>query len=150
MDVTRYVSGCKKCQCTKTFPARPFGLLAPNPVPEHNWQFISVDLITQLPQSKGSDAILVVVDRLSKMICLVLTNGELTSEGLARLYRDQVWQDFGIPECVISDRGPQFVSSFMHDLNQLLGIQTNLSTAYHPQTDGQTERINQEIEQYLY
>jgi len=148
-DVTHYVSGCEKCQRTKTFPAKPFGLLSPNPIPEHNWQFISVDLITQLPMSKGRDAILVVVDRLSKMIRLALTNGELSSEGLARLYRDKVWQDFGVPEWVISDQGSQFASNFMRDLNRLLGIKANLSTAYHPQTDGQTERINQEIEQYL-
>jgi hypothetical protein len=147
--VAAYVRGCEKCQRTKTFPTKPSGLLAPNLVPEANWQVISADLITQLPQSQGYDAILVVVDRLSKMIRLVPTNGELTSEGLARLYRDRVWKDFGLPERILSDRGTQFASNFMRDLNRLLGIQANPSTAYHPQTDGQTERINQEIEQYL-
>lgn len=103
VDVTHYVSGCEKCQRTKTFPAKPFGLLSPNPIPEHNWQFVSVDLITQLPMSKGNDTILVVVDQLSKMIRLAPTNKELSLEGLAQLYRDRVWQDFGVPERVISD-----------------------------------------------
>jgi hypothetical protein len=97
-DIACYVSGYERCQRTKTFPAKPFGLLAPNPVPEHNWQFISIDLITQLPHSKGNNAILVVVDQLSKMICLTPINGEHSSEGLTHLYCDQVWQDFGIPE----------------------------------------------------
>ena len=77
------------------------------------------------------------------------TNAKLSSEGMAQIFRDRVWQDFGLPEQVISNRGPQFASSFMRDLNQLLGIQSNLSTAYQPQTDGQMERVNQEVEQYL-
>lgn len=109
-----------------------------------------MDLITQLPHSLGHDAIVVVVDHLSKMIRLAPANGELTSEGLARIYRDRVWKDFGLPDRVINDRRTQFTSRFMHDLDQLLGITTNISTVYHPQTDGQTERINQEIEQYLH
>jgi hypothetical protein len=115
--VTAYVRGCEKCQRTKTFPAKPSGSLAPNLIPETNWQVVSADLITQLPQSQGYDAILVVVDRLSKMVRLVPTNGELTSEGLARLYRDRVWKDFGLPERILSDRGTQFASNFMCDLN---------------------------------
>lgn len=105
--------------------------------------------MTQLLHSLGHNAIVVIVDRLSKMIRLVPANGELTSEGLARIYHDCVWKDFGLPDCIISDRGTQFTSNFMRDLNHLLGMSTNMSTAYHPQTDGQTERINQEIEQYL-
>ena len=69
--------------------------------------------------------------------------------GTAKLFRDHVWKQFGIPRKVISDRGPQFAAQFMKDLHQLVGMKTNISTAYHPQTDGQTERMNQEIEQYL-
>lgn len=83
------------------------------------------------------------------MIRLAPASNELTSEGLARIYCDHVWKDFGLPDRVISDRGTQFASNFMQDLSRLLGISTNMSTAHHPQTDGQTERINQEIEQYL-
>src|ERR1700710_2956933 len=116
-QVAAYVRGCEKCQRTKTFPAKPTGLLAPNTVPEFNWQVVSVDLITQLPSSRSYDAILVVVDRLSKMIRLTPTNGELTSEGLARLYRDRIWKDFGIPERILSDRcyrSPTFSLSPSH------------------------------------
>jgi hypothetical protein len=148
-DVKKYVRGCEKCQRTKTFPEKPRGTLSPNAIPERNWQYISVDLITQLPPSMGYDAIMVVVDRLSKMIRVIPTNGEVTSEGVARLFRDRVWKDFGLPEVVISDRGSQFVSGFMKDLYGSLGVKLNPSTAYHPQTDGQTERVNQEIEEYL-
>jgi hypothetical protein len=148
-DVRAYVDGCNRCQQTKTFPAKPMGKLSPNKTPQKIWQYISVDLITQLPPSLGHDAIMVVVDRLSKRIRLAPTNGEVTSEGVARIFRDTVWRDFGLPEVVISDRGSQFVSNFTKDLYRLLGIKMNPSTAYHPQTDGQTERINQEVEQYL-
>jgi len=70
-------------------------------------------------------------------------------EGLARLFRDNVWKQHGLPESIISDRGPQFVAGLMRELNGILGIQSKLSTAFHPQMDGQTERINQELEQYL-
>jgi hypothetical protein len=83
------------------------------------------------------------------MIRLVPTYTSLSSEGVARLFRDHVWKDFGIPENIIYDRGSVFVSKFMTALNHLLGIQANPSTTYHPQTDGQTERVNQEVEQYL-
>ena len=69
--------------------------------------------------------------------------------GTAKLFHDNVWKQFGIPQKVISDRGPQFAAQFMKDLHQLVGTKTNISTAYHPQTDGQTEQMNQEIEQYL-
>jgi transposase InsO family protein len=74
---------------------------------------------------------------------------ELTTIGMAKIYRDHVWSKHGLPRKVISDRGPQLTAQFMKDLNKLIGIKSNLSTAYHPQTDGQTERMNQEIEQYL-
>ena len=145
----QYVRTCPACQRTKTFPARPIGLLVPNPIPQQPWEEISVDLITGLPDSQGYDAIMVVVDCFTKMIHALPTNGTVSSEGVARLFRDNVWKLHGLPKRVISDRGPQFASRFMRALNQALGITTALSTAYHPQTDGQTERVNQEIEQYL-
>ena len=90
-----------------------------------------------------------VVDRLTKLLHALPITDQLSSEGLARLYRDHVWKHHGLPVQVISDRGTIFLSSFMKQLKQLLGIKTTPSTAYHPQTDGQTERFNQEIEQYL-
>ena len=108
-----------------------------------------MDLITGLPESAGMDSILVVVDRFSKMVVLIPCNSTLDSLGTARLLHSHVWSIFGIPRIVISDRGPQFASNFTKELASILGIKLALSTAYHPQTDGQTERMNQEVEKYL-
>jgi len=127
----------------------PVGKLRPNEVPERLWQHILVDFITKLPVSKGHDLILVVCDRFSKMSHFVATTEKKMVEGLARLFRDNVWKLHGLPESVISDRGLQFAAGLTKELNKMLGIETKLSMAYHPQTDGQTERTNQELEQYL-
>jgi len=127
----------------------PVGKLRPNEVPERPWQHISVDFITKLPMSKGHDSILVVCNRFLKMSHFVVTTEKTTVEGLARLFRDNVWKLHGLLESVILDRGPQFAAGLTKKLNKMLGIETKLSTAYHPQTDRQTERTNQELEQYL-
>ena len=105
--------------------------------------------ITKLPVSKGHDSILVVCDRFSKISHFVATTEKTTVEGLARLFRDNVWKLHRLPESVISDRGLQFAAEMMRELNKMLGIETKLSMAYHPETDGQMERTNQELEQYL-
>ena len=148
-DCHKYVDGCATCQRTKPLRQKPLGLLSPNEVPENFWQIISCNFVTDLPTSKGYNSVMVCVDRLSKMVRLIPCNKTISSEMAARKFRDHVWKDFGLPTRVISDRGPQFVSSFTRALNSLLGITENLSTARHPQTDGQTERLNQEMEQYL-
>jgi len=93
--------------------------------------------------------ILVVCDWLSKMTHFVAMTEETLAEGLARLFRDNVWKLHGLPENIVSGRGPQFAAGLMKELNKMLGIETRLSTAFHPQTDGQTECMNQELEQYL-
>ena len=103
----------------------------------------------KLPVVAGKDAILVVCDRLSKMTHFVATTEGTSVEGLARLFRDNVWKLHGLPESVVSDRGLQFAAELTKELNWMLEIQTKLSTAFHPQTDGQMERMNQELEQYL-
>ena len=108
-----------------------------------------MDFITKLPVSKGHDSILVVCDRFLKMSHFVATIEKTTAEELARLFRDNVWKLHGLPESMISDRGPQFVAGVTKELNKMLEIETKLSTAYHPETDGQTERTNQELKQYL-
>jgi len=97
----------------------------------------------------GKDAILVVCNRLSKMAHFITTMEETTAEGLARLFRNNVWRLHRLPESVVSDRGPQFAVKLTKRLNGMLGIKTKLLTAFHPQTDGQTECINQELKQYL-
>jgi len=121
----------------------------PNSIPEKAWTHISADFITKLPLAQGYDAILVVVDRFTKMAHFVPTTEKTSAEGLARLFRDNIWKLHGLPDSIISDRGPQFAAGIMKELNHMLGIETKLSTAFHPQTDGQTERMNQELEQYL-
>ena len=123
----------------------PFNLFPPSEA----WEEISADLIIELPNSNGYDAVFVVVDRFTKQAHFNPTFTSLAASGAARLFRDHVWTQHGWPKKIISDRGQQFATEFTLELNKLLGIQTALSTAYHPQTDGQTERTNQELEQYL-
>jgi len=125
------------------------GKLKLGEVPEKPWIHISVDLITKLLIVAEKDVILVVCDRLSKMIHFIATTEETIAEGLARLFRDNVWRLHGLPESIVSDRELQFAAELTKKLNKMLGIQTKLSTVFHPQTDGQTKWINQELEQYL-
>jgi len=123
--------------------------LHPLSMPKTPWEEISIDIIGPLPRSEDKDAILVVVDQFSKMIRLVPTTTSISSSEVARIYRDDIWKMHGIPKKIISDKGPQFTSIFMEELCKALGIKRAMSTAYHPQTDGQTERINQEVEVFL-
>ena len=148
-DVRQYVAGCEICQRTKPHRTRPAAPLQPNEVAKRPWEIVSVDMIGPLPESSGYDAILNIVDMFSKQLISIPTNLELTSSGWVRIYRDRVFVHHGWPRKIISDRGPQFVSKFVKELYAAVGIEGNPSTAYHPQTDGQTERVNQEIEQYL-
>jgi transposase InsO family protein len=148
-DVKRYVQGCQSCQQNKVIHMKKAAPLHPLPITHGPWDEISIDIIGPLPESEGHDAILVIVDRFSKMVRLFPTKTTLSSGELAKLYRDEIWKLHGIPQKIISDRGPQFASKFMGELCKALGIQRALSTAYHPQTDGQTERINQEVETFL-
>ncbi len=99
----------------------------------------------KLPTVAGKDVILVVCDRLSKMMHFVATMEGTSAEGLARLFRDNVWKLHGLPESMVSYRGPQFAAKLSNELNQMLGIETRLLTVFHPQTDGQTEQMNQEL-----
>src|SRR5690606_7078324 len=108
-----------------------------------------MDFIVKLPNSEGFDAIYVVVDRLTKMAHFIPTTSDVDAEGTARLFRDNIFRLHGLPRSLVSDRGTQFVNRFTKDLCKLLHIKQKLSTAYHPETDGQTERINQVLEQYL-
>jgi len=121
----------------------------PNSIPEKPWTHISADFITKLPLAQGYDLILVVVNGLTKMVYFIPTTVKTSVEGLARLFRDNVWKLHGLPENIISDKGLQFTAGLMRKLNEILGIKSKLSTAFHPQTDGQTERVNQELKQYL-
>jgi len=145
----RYVEGCDACQHNKNRTEQPADKLMPNSIPEKPWTHILADFITKLPLAQGYDSILVVVDWLTKMVYFIPTTEKTSAKGLARLFRDNVWKLHGLPESIISDRGPQFAAGLMRELNGMLRIKSKLSTAFHPQTDGQTERVNQELEQYL-
>ena len=147
--IAKYVKSCDLCNSTKTFPTAPMGKLLSNQVLNQKWQVISVDLIVELPTSHRYDALLIVVDHLSERVHVIPITSDINSVGVARLFRDYIWRHHGLSEEAISDCGTQFVSQFMRELKKLLGIKISASTAYHLQTDGQIERINQEIEQYL-
>ena len=110
----------------------------------------SMDLITDLPPVDRCDSILVMVDRgNTKGAILIPTTKTLTQEGAGQLLLDNLYKRFGLPDEMLSDRGPQFAAMAFRELLKLLGIKSNLTTAYHPQTDGATEQVNQEIEAYL-
>ena len=148
-DVKKYIQGCFKCQQNKVQHQKKAGELHPLEIPQGLWQEISIDIIGLLPKSNGMDAIVVIVDQFMKMIRLKATMTNVSSEGIANIYRDDIWKLHGIPRKILSDRGPQFASKFMEEFTKALGTKRQLSTAYHLQTDGQTERINQEIGMFL-
>ena len=148
-DVGRYVEECDLCQRMKNKMEELAGKLKLSEVLKKLWSYLTVDFITKLLVVARKDTILVVCDQLSKMTHFVATTEGTLVEGLARLFRDNVWKLHRLLESVVSDRGPQFVVELTKELNRMLRIKTKLSTAFHPQMDGQMEQINQELEQYL-
>ena len=125
------------------------GELEPLPIPGQHWDTISVDFIVELPEAHEYDVIMNVVDSVSKQAHFILTTTTITAFGVAWLYMAHMWKLHGLPSHVVSDRGPQFVADLTWELYWLLGIKLAVTTAYHLQGDSQTERVNQELEQYL-
>jgi len=148
-EVKQYVEGCDLCQRNKNRTEPPAGKLMPNEAPDKPWVHITADFIVKLPLSRGYDSILVVCDRLTKMAHFIPMTEKTSAEGLAVLFRDHVWKLHGLPESIISNRGAQFAAGLMKELNGMLEIEMKLLKAFYLQTDGQTERANQELEQYL-
>ena len=146
--VKDFVDGCATCQTTKVQPKTQVPL-QPNQIPVDVWSIITMDFITDLSMSKGYDSLFVVVDHLSKATIVSPCNKPITTNQTAQLYLDNVWRCTGLPRQVISDRGSQFTSKVMQEIWNKLGVKSTMSTAFHPQTDGETERVNQELKQYL-
>ena len=136
------MEGYDLCQQMKNRTEEVVGKLKLEEVLEKPWTHISVDFITKLPIVVGKNAILVICNRLSKIMHFVATMEVTTAEGLARLFRDNVWKLHGLLESVVSDRGPQLTAELTRELNKMLGIQMKMLTAFHSQTDGQTEQMN--------
>ena len=148
-NVGRYMEGCNICQRMKNRTEVMTEKLKLSEVPEKPWTYLMVDFIMKLLVVARKDATLVICNRLSKITHFVATTEETLAEGLAQLFRDNVQKLHKLPESIMLDRGLQFVAKITKKLNAMLGIETKLSTAFHPQTDGQMERMNQKLKQYL-
>ena len=121
----------------------------PNSIPERPQMHILANFITKLLLVQGYDSILVVVDRLTKMVHFIPTTKKILAEGLARLFKNNVQKLYGLPKSIILDKGPQSAARLMRELNRILEIESEMSMVFHPQTNRQMERVNQELEQYL-
>lgn len=150
-EVRDFVNSCMVCQRSKVKNVKPAGLLHPLSIPTRRWDDLSLDFITHLPTSPdtGNDTILVVVDRLSKGCHLIPCHNSITAAGTAELFLKEVHRLHGLPRSLVSDRDPRFTSEFWQRLMAMLGTKLRMSSGYHPQTDGQTERLNRTIEEML-
>jgi hypothetical protein len=149
--ITNYIKGCARCQSQKNNPTNPKPPLFPILSDTYTLPFksITLDFITKLPNSQTYNTILTITDTFSKASIFIPCNEKIDSEKTALLYATYVLPHYGLPSRVISDRDPHFTSIFTKELCQLLQINQNISTTYHPQTDGQSECTNQWVEQYL-
>jgi hypothetical protein len=149
-DIEQYVEQCLMCQQVKAEHQRPAGPLQPLPIPEWKWECISMDFMSGLPRaSSGQDAIWVIVDRLTKTAHFLPIKMTYSMDRLAELYIKEIVRLHGIPVSMVSDRDPRFTSRFWWSLQEALGTKLTFSTTFHPQTDGQTERKIQTLEDML-
>ncbi|KAF8643202.1 hypothetical protein AX16_009165, partial [Volvariella volvacea WC 439] len=148
-QLSEYCKACIRCQELKNFPPQNRATLHPHNIPQEPWEVILIDVVGPLPESNSSNAILNIVDHFSKYLISTPVTVNLTSKQMAEIYRDKVFSIFSIPKKIVSDRGTQFASHFMNNIFTVCKITPNCSTAYHPQTNGQVERINAEITKYL-
>lgn len=148
-EVHQFIQSCHNCQLNKHELVPSPGLLQPLPVPEEAWTSVGLDFITGLPKSKGKEVIMVVVDRLTKYAHFIGLSHLYKALDVAQAFLDHVYKHHGLPNNLVTDRDPIFTSRFWQELMNLMGVKLNMSTAYYPQTDGQTERVNQCLETYL-
>ena len=148
-EVEAYMRTCLVCQRDKVEQQQPRGLLEPLPIAECPWESITMDFIIGLPKSEGYGSIIVVVDRFSKYATFITAATDCTTEETARLFLKNVVKYWGLPKYIISDRDPCFTGKFWTELLKLMGSELHFSTSFHPQTDGQTERVNVLLESYL-
>ncbi len=149
-DVKAHVTTCEVCRSVKPSNQVPAGEAQSLQIPGRRWASVSVDFIMGLPRtSRGHNSIVVFVDRLTKMAHFVPTDDTVSAQDFAAIFRDQVWKHHGLCQDMVSDRDPRFTSRFWSEVCKLLHIRQNMSTAFHPQSDGQTERMNRTLEDML-
>jgi hypothetical protein len=149
-EIAKYVSECDICQRVKASHLKIAGILQPLSIPSWKWEDISMDFIVGLPNtSLRHDSIWVIVDRLTKTAHFLPMHTTYNAKNFAEIYLDQIVRLHEIPKTIISDRGAQFIAQFCEQLQHALGTKLIRSSAYHPQTDGQTERVNQILEDML-
>src|SRR5690242_19621610 len=150
IEIARYVAKCDTCRRVKAIHMKTVGPLQSLPIPTWKWEDISMDFIVGLPRTaKGYDSIWVIVDRLTKVAHFLPVKTYYPVFTYAELYIARILSLHGVPKTIVSDRGPQFVSKFWEELHKSLGTKLLHSSAYHPQTSGQTERVNQILEDML-
>nr|GEV53911.1 putative reverse transcriptase domain-containing protein [Tanacetum cinerariifolium] len=149
-DIAEYVSRCLTCSKTKAEHQKPSGLLQQPEIPEWKWEKLAMDLVTKFPRSSsGYDAIWVVVDRLTKSAHFLPIREDYKTEKLARIYINEIVARHGVPVSIISDRDGRFASHLWQALQEVLGTKLHMSTAYHPETDGQSECTIQTLKDML-
>ena len=146
--VRNYVRTCNACPRNKTIQYKKYDKLVPLAIPYQPWDQISMDFITDLPNVKGYNQCWVAVDRFTKMAYFIPLKNRKAKE-LAGIFVCEIWGLYGLPKRIVSDRDIVFMSSFWQEVMRLLELALDKSSAYHPQTDGQTERVNQVLEHYV-
>lgn len=148
-DTTQFINNCTVCHTSKPSRQLPAGLLQPLPIPQHPWSHIAIDFITDLPKSCGNTVILMVIDRFSKSCRLISLPKLPTAFETAETLCEYVFRFYGLPEDIVSDRGPQFTSRVWAAFVKHLNVNVSLTSGYHPESNGQTERMNQELTRFL-
>ena len=148
-DIDQFVRNCNDCRRSLVPRDKTPGLLKPLPIPDRPWQHVSMDFHEMPKERQGYDTVMLVIDRFGKRPISIPCRKTVDAKEAARLYIQYPYRIYGPPLTIVSDRGPQFISAFWKEFTRILGIKLKLSTAYHPQTDGQTEIANQYLDQRL-